>query len=102
MTTSSATLANTSVWSTFKDLKSIDSSVLRQNWKEAANYVSETAMPLIVKTRNAASHVILDIDEYEDMLSAKRPEYLADIAESRAQHKRGEVYSFEDVFGKIK
>ena len=35
----------------------------------------------------------------EDMEALSSPRYLADIAEAREQAKRGEVYSFEDVFG---
>ena len=93
------TAADLTIWN---DVKTIDSSVLRSNWKMATDYVTETCKPLIVKTRNVATYVLLDIDEYEDMLSARRPGYKEEIAKSRAQIKKGEVYSFEDVFGKIK
>ena len=87
---------------TWNNIKTIDSSDLRNNWKLATSYVKETCKPLIVKTRNLASYVILDIDEYEDMLSAARPGYKEDIAESRAQFKRGEFVTMDELFAKIK
>jgi len=41
---------------------------------------------------------IFDIDEFEDWLELNNPKYLASIKEAREQYKKGEVYSFEEVF----
>jgi len=43
----------------------------------------------------------VDIDMLEDILELSDSKYLKSIRESREQYKKGEYYSFEEVFGNI-
>ena len=51
--------------------------------------------------RGKKERAIVDLDKLEDLLAASDPKYLESIAEAREQIKKGEVYSFEEVFGNL-
>jgi len=81
--------------------ETISSTKLRANLKDALLHVKESKKPLIITERGAATSVILDIAEYEDVLMSHDKQAVAELHESIAQKKRGEVVSFEDVFSDI-
>lgn len=81
-------------------LKSIDSTDLRNNMSDALDAVAD-GQTLIVKKRGKDKIVMIDVDSYEDYLAAQNPEYIKEIETARAEAKRGEVFSIEDVFGNI-
>ena len=78
----------------------ISASKLRDNLSSALDLVNDDTV-LIVTRRGKPERVIIDIDEYEDLLAASNPEYLASIREARDEVKNGEVFSMEDVFGDL-
>ena len=78
--------------------KTINISKLRDNLADALDAVSEDEV-LIITRRGKKEKAIIDIDKLEDLLSANDPEFLRSIADAREQIKRGEVYTFEEVFG---
>lgn len=80
--------------------KTISASKLRNNLADALDSVSDDQV-LIVTRRGKSERAIIDLDKLEDLLAANNPEYLKSIAEAREQIKKGEVYSFEEVFGNI-
>ena len=80
--------------------KTIDVTDLRNNMSDALDTVKAGSM-LIVKRRGKDQVAIVDIDLFEDYLATQNPEYLKSIAEARAQYKRGEVFTMEEVFGDI-
>lgn len=81
--------------------ETISSTKLRANLKDALRHVKESKQPLIITERGAATSVILDIAEYEDVLMSHDKQAVAELHESIAQKKRGEVVSFESVFADI-
>lgn len=82
-------------------IKTIQSSELRSSFKSALNHVTKTKKPLIITERGIPTSVLVSIDEYEDYLSAHDPKFVASIKVARAEHKKGNVFAFNDVFGKL-
>lgn len=82
-------------------IKTINTTNLRNNLKDATNYVRESKKPLIITERGVPTSVLVDIDEYEDYLESKDRNFLQSIKRARSQKKTGEVFSIDDVFGSI-
>lgn len=80
--------------------KTISASRLRNNLADALDSLSEEDI-LVVTRRGKKERAIIDLDKLEDLLAASDPEYLKSIQEARAQIKKGEVYSLEEVFGDL-
>jgi len=80
--------------------KTISASKLRNNLADALDSVSDDEV-LIVTRRGKKDHAIIDLDKLEDIMAVSDPEYVKSIAEAREQIKKGEVYTFEEVFGNL-
>lgn len=78
--------------------KTISTSKLRNNLADALDSITDDEV-LIVTRRGKSERAIIDLDKLEDLLAASDPKYLKSIKEARDQIKRGEVYTFEEVFG---
>ena len=83
-------------------IKTIDSTVFRSNFKSTFDMVKKSKKPLIIKQRNVPSFVLVDIDEYEDYLDSINKDLQKHVKEAREQIKKGQVFLFEDVFENIK
>lgn len=81
-------------------IKTISSTKLRNNLSDALDSLTNEDV-LVVSRRGKANKAIVDLDMLEDLLAANNPEYLKEIELSRAEAKRGEVFTIEDVFGGI-
>lgn len=77
--------------------KTINSTNLRNNLSDAIGTVVEGNV-LIVKKRGKDQVAIVDIDKFEDLLSASDPGYLASIREARESKER---FSPEEAFGDL-
>ena len=82
-------------------IKTIQATHLRNNFKSALKHVKDSKKPLIVTERGIPTSVLISIDEYEDFLSSKDKTFRASIKQARADYKKGDVFSMNDVFGKI-
>lgn len=82
-------------------IKTIDSTILRNNLSDAIKEVNRTGQPLVINHRRLAKAVLMDIGEYEDYLASQDPEYRKIIAKSRAEVKAGEVTPFEEIYTKV-
>jgi len=80
--------------------KTISASKLRTSLADALNALSKDDI-LIITRRGKNEKAVVDIDRLEDLLATSDPEYLKSIREAREQYKKGEVFSFEEVFGGI-
>jgi prevent-host-death family protein len=83
-------------------IKTINTTNLRNNLKEATTYVRESKKPLIIPERGVPTSVLVDIDEYEDYLESRNKESVASVRKSREQIKKGEFFTMDEVFGSIK
>ena len=82
-------------------IKTIGTTELRNNFKEALSQVKKSKMPLIITERGIPTSVLVSIDEYEDYLDENNPGFVAFVKKSKMEKKDGEVLSFSDVFGNI-
>lgn len=80
--------------------KTIDTTDLRNNLSDALQTV-QCGQTLLVKKRGKLQAVIIDLDTYEDLLAASQPENAQAIRKARAEYKRGDVLTFDEVFGDI-
>lgn len=65
------------------------------------DHVKNSKKPLVITERDIPSAVLIDIDEYEDLLSGKDKEFLISIKNARAQYTKGQVFDMTDVFADI-
>lgn len=79
-------------------IKTINATALRSNFRESMEHVKESRQPLVITERAVATAVLLDIDEYEDLLSAKDKVYLASIREARKSYAKGDVVEMNELF----
>lgn len=78
----------------------ISSTKLRNNLADALKKVKGDKY-LLVSHRGKINTAIVDIDMLEDILELSDSKYLKSIKESREQYKKGEYYTFEEVFDNI-
>lgn len=64
---------------------------------EVAN---KETIALLTKRGNPVS-ALVNIDLLEDLLAMTNKKYLREIKEARAQYKRGEFFTHEEVFGDL-
>lgn len=79
----------------------VSSTVLRNNLADSLSLVENKKDYILVSNRGKVKLAIVNIDMLEDLLALTNPGYLADIKEARENIKNGELYTFEEVFGKI-
>ena len=56
---------------------------------------------LVVTKKGNPVSALVNLDFFENLLAATSPKYLKSIKKSRNEHKRGEVYTHKQVFGKL-
>ena len=76
----------------------VSTSDLRNNLADVLEAVNDDTI-VIVTRRGKTERAIIDIDKLEDLLAASDPQYLKKIAQARAEARRGQLFSMEDVFG---
>jgi len=82
-------------------IKTINATKFRNNFKDTMEHVKKSKKPLMITERDVPTAILIDIDEYEDMLSGKDAEFLASIKRARAQYAKGDVLSMSDVFASV-
>lgn len=80
-------------------IKTVSATNLRNNLKDAMDHVKESRKPLVITERDIPTAVLLDIDEYEDVLSVKDEALKKSIVRARNDYKKGKVFDMNDVFG---
>lgn len=82
-------------------IKTIQASELRNSLKSALGQVKKSKEPLVITERGIPTSVLVSIDEYEDFLAAKDPQFVASIKSARKEYKNKKTFSFTDVFGNL-
>ena len=82
-------------------IKTINTTTLRSHFRESMEHVRESKQPLVITERAIPTAVLLDIDEYEDLLSAKDKTYLASIKEARKSYAKGDVVEMNELFEQL-
>lgn len=78
----------------------IQTTTFRNNLADVLRELEKTKYLLIAKKNKLVSAVV-DLDFFEDLLALANPKYMASIKKAREEYKRGEVYTFKEVFGKV-
>lgn len=81
-------------------VKSIAAAKFRNNFSSTLDAVDDNNV-LIITRRGKKERVLVDIDKFEDLLTASNPEYLKTISKARKEAKNGEVFSIDEAFGNL-
>jgi PHD/YefM family antitoxin component YafN of YafNO toxin-antitoxin module len=81
--------------------KTIDTTDLRNNLSATLEAVGKNDVLFIKSRGKLTGKVIIDDDLLEDLLLLKDSKYIENIANARKDIKKGDVYSFEEVFGDV-
>jgi PHD/YefM family antitoxin component YafN of YafNO toxin-antitoxin module len=82
--------------------KTIDTTELRNNLSTTIKSLGKDDILFIKSRGKLTGKVIIDDDILEDLLMLKDSDYIKAIAAAREEVKRGEVYTFDEVFGDIR
>ncbi len=82
-------------------IKTVTVTSLRENLNSAMDHVKSSKRPLIVTERGVPTTVLIDIDEFEDYLTAKDKDFIASIKKARTQYLKGNIFDMADVFAGI-
>ncbi|MFN4212525.1 MAG: hypothetical protein ACK4FL_01005 [Microgenomates group bacterium] len=76
-------------------------STLRNNLADVLNELSKKKDFFLVTKNGNPISAIVNLDFFEDLLALGNRKYLKSIKEARKQYKKGQTYSFAEVFGKL-
>ena len=82
-------------------IKTINATTLRSHFRESMEHVKQSKKPLVITERAIPTAVLMDIDEFEDLLSAKDKEFMASIKAARKEYAKGDVVNMHDLFADI-
>ncbi len=82
-------------------IKTINATALRSNFKVSMDHVKSSKMPLVITERAIPTAVLMGIDEFEDLLSARDKVFLASIRTARKEYAKGDVVNMHDLFADI-
>lgn len=81
--------------------KTIDTTDLRNNLSATIRALGKDDILFIKSRGKLTGKAIIDDELLEDLLLLKDEKYLADIARSRDEIKRSDIYTFDEVFGDV-
>ena len=82
-------------------MTTINATTLRNNFASAMEKITSSNDFMLVTNRGEVISALVDIDLFEDLLEVSNKEYLNSIKKAREEIKRGEVFTHEEVFGKL-
>lgn len=81
--------------------QTIDSTDLRNNLSATINALGKDDILFIKSRGKLTGKAIIDDELLEDLLLLRDNGYVASIAAARNEIKRGDVYTFDEVFGDV-
>ena len=81
--------------------KTIDTTDLRNNLSATIKALGKDDILFIKSRGKLTGKVIIDDDILEDILLLQDSDYLRSIAAAREEIKRGDTYTFDEVFGDV-
>jgi len=79
----------------------VTSTILRNNLADTLDLVENKKDFVLISSRGKIKSAIINIDMLEDLLALANPKYKKDIEDAQKNIKNGEVYPFEEIFGKM-
>jgi len=81
--------------------KTIDTTDLRNNLSATIKGLGREDILFIKSRGKLTGKVIIDDEILEDLLLLQDNDYIKSIASAREEIKRGETYTFDEVFGDV-
>lgn len=81
--------------------KTIDTTDLRNNLSATIKALGKDDILFIKSRGKLTGKVIIDDEILEDLLLLQDTDYLKSVAYAREEIKRGETYTFNEVFGDV-
>lgn len=81
--------------------KTIDTTDLRNNLSATISALGKDDILFIKSRGKLTGKAIIDDELLEDLLLLRDEEYVTDIARAREEIKRGDIYTFDEVFGDV-
>lgn len=79
----------------------VNSTVLRNNLADVLKEVNKNRDFFLVAKKGKITSAIVNIDLFEDLLALTNKEYVKSIKKARAEYKKSDVFTHEDVFGEV-
>lgn len=86
---------------TFVVMNTVTSTILRNNLADTLDLVENKKDFILISSRGKIKSAIVNIDMLEDLLALANSKYKKDIEDARKNIEKGEVYPFDEIFGKI-
>lgn len=82
-------------------IQTVPATTLRNNLADILEEIAKKRNYLLVTKKGNPVSALVNLDFFEDLLALTSSKYLKSIKEAREQYKKGEVYTHEEVFGKL-
>ncbi|PIS21684.1 hypothetical protein COY33_01390 [candidate division WWE3 bacterium CG_4_10_14_0_2_um_filter_42_7] len=82
-------------------MNTITTTILRNNLADVIEEVSNKKDYLFVAKKGKITSALVDIDFFEDLLALSSKKLHNHIKKARKEFKGGEIFSHEDIFGKL-
>ena len=79
----------------------VNVTVLRNNLADSLKEVSKKKDYLLVAKKGKITSALVNIDLFEDLLALANKDYVASIKKARKEYEKGDVFSHQQVFGKV-
>ncbi|MFH0863498.1 MAG: hypothetical protein V1858_00200 [Candidatus Gottesmanbacteria bacterium] len=79
----------------------ISTTILRNNLADVLEEITDKRDYLLVTKKSDPISAIVNLDFFEDLLALANSKYLKNIKEARQQYQKGQVYTFDEAFGKL-
>lgn len=78
----------------------VTTTILRNNLADVIAEVERKKYLLVAKKGNITS-ALVNIDLFEDLIALVNKKYLKSIKQARAEYKKGDVFTHDQIFGKL-
>ena len=79
----------------------VNVTVLRNNLADSLKEVSKKKDYLLVAKKGKITSALVNIDLFEDLLALANKDYVGSIKRARKEYEKGDVFSHQQVFGKV-
>ncbi len=78
----------------------VTTTILRNNLADVISEIEQKKYLLVAK-KNKITSALVDIDFFEDLIALANIKYVKSIRQAREEFRKGDVFSHDQVFGKL-